>query len=174
MNCWYPNGDQEEILVWPVLHNHICSVIHHTILNCVFPIFTVFLQIEGEMLQGLKVDFSSPAIHYYPKKQRVKLQVFRGWVYWHGRWYRRVYKLQLQHECTFCKLTLKHSQNHLHIWLIKESKRFPIVPIWSKFVITSHIGYISFEHQWEFLIVVVPLEQLGICVSMLWWQGSDE
>lgn len=174
MNCWYPNGDQEEILVWPVLHNHICSVIHHTILNCVFPIFTVFLQIEGEMLQGLKVDFSFPAIHYYPIKQRVKLQVFRGWVYWHGRWYRRVYKLQLQHECTFCKLTLKHSQNHLHIWLIKESKRFPIVPIWSKFVITSHIGYISFEHQWEFLIVVVPLEQLGICVSMLWWQGSDE
>jgi hypothetical protein len=119
VNCWYPNGDQDEIFVWPVLHNHICSVIHHTILNCVFPIFTVFLQIEGEMLQGLRLTSAPLQSIIIQKNETARLQ---GVSILTWQWYCRVYKLQLQHECTFCKLTLKHSQNDLHIWLIKESK----------------------------------------------------
>ncbi len=71
MNCQYPNGDQEEILVWPVWHNHICGVILHTILNCVFPICSVFLQIEGEMLQGLRLT-SAPL-------QSIIIQKNKGW-----------------------------------------------------------------------------------------------
>ncbi len=137
---WWSGGDfcltcltQPHMWCNPPYHTQLC-----------FPNIYCFSPNWGWNVTRLKVDFSSPAIHHYPKKQSVKLQDLRGWVYWNGRWYRRVYKLQLQHECTFCKLTLKHSQNHLHIWLIKESKRFPIVPIWSKFIITSHIGYISF------------------------------
>jgi hypothetical protein len=63
------------------------------------------------MLQGLRLTSAPLQSIIIQKNETARLQ---GVSILTWQWYCRVYKLQLQHECTFCKLTLKHSQNDLH------------------------------------------------------------